>query len=99
MIKKSYSKTRKFCRVTFKLAPEGEAGEASLCGEFNGWDPSANKMKKLKDGSFSATLSLEADKSYRFRYLIDGETWENDAEADEYVANDFGTEDAVVTFS
>ncbi len=35
-------------------------------------------MRVLKNGDFSATLSLEAGKSYRFRYLLDGKRWEND---------------------
>ena len=53
-------------------------------------------MKKLKDGSFSATASLESGGTYRFRYLVDGERWENDWEADEYLPNDFGSDDSIV---
>lgn len=96
MLKKSYSKTGRVCRVTFKLATEAEVGKAALCGDFNEWDENANPMKQLKDGSFSATVSLEAGRLYRFRYLIDGEKWENDWEADEYWPNDFGSDDSVV---
>jgi hypothetical protein len=53
-------------------------------------------MKKLKDGSFSATVSLDAGNKYRFRYLLDGERWENDWEADAYLPNEHGTEDSIV---
>jgi 1,4-alpha-glucan branching enzyme len=97
MLKKNYSKTGQICRVTFKLPAEVEAETAALCGEFNDWDATAEPMKKLKDGSFSVTTSLDAGQSYRFRYWLDDERWENDWEADAYKPNDFGSEDSVVT--
>ncbi len=53
-------------------------------------------MKKLKDGSFSLTISLDAGQSYRFRYLLDNERWENDWDADAYVANQYGAEDSLL---
>ena len=53
-------------------------------------------MRRLKDGSFSATVSLQANQSYRFRYLLDGKRWENDPEANRYVPNDYGSDDSVV---
>jgi 1,4-alpha-glucan branching enzyme len=96
MLKKNYSKTGSVCRVTFKLPAEVNAETAALCGEFNEWDTAAEPMKKLKDGSFSVTVSLDADQSYRFRYWLDDERWENDWEADAYEANEFGSEDSVV---
>lgn len=96
MLVKNYSRTGSVCRVTFKLPAEVTAEEAYLCGEFNDWEPAATPMKKLKDGSFSVTLSLEPGRSYRFRYFLDGERWENDWEADAYFPNAFGTEDSIV---
>ena len=97
MLTKNYSKTGRYCRVTFKLAAEVNAEKAALCGDFNEWSQEANPMKRLKDGSFSTTVSLPADQSYRFRYLLDGERWENDWEADGYLPNAHGTEDSQVT--
>lgn len=96
MLKKSYTKTGNICRVTFKLPAEVNAETAALCGEFNDWDTSANPMKRLKDGSFSVTVSLEPGRTYRFRYWLDGERWENDWQADAYLPNDFGSEDSTV---
>ena len=96
MLKKNYSKTGTICRVTFKLPAEVEAETAVLCGDFNEWDTEADPMKQLKDGSFSVTVSLDADNTYRFRYLLDGERWENDWDADDYWPNEHGTEDSVV---
>jgi hypothetical protein len=97
MLKKCYSKTGQTCRVTFNLPPESGAESALLCGEFTDWKAEAKLMKPLKKGGFSLTLSLPANRSYRFRYLLDGERWENDGQADDYVANCFGCEDSVVT--
>jgi 1,4-alpha-glucan branching enzyme len=96
MIRKCYSKTGRSCRVTFDLPGEVKASNVSLCGEFNDWSSEAHPMSCRKDGRFSTTISLEAGQTYRFRYLLDGERWENDWAADGYVANTFGSEDSVV---
>ena len=96
MLKKHYSKTGHLCRVTFDVPREVEAKTASLCGEFNDWSSTAHPMSHRKDGRFSTTISLEAGQTYRFRYLLDGERWENDWGADAYVLNPFGAEDSVV---
>ncbi len=96
MLKKSYTKTGRSCRVTFQLPAEARAKTAALSGEFNEWDPRKHPMKRRKDGSFSVSLFLKPGKSYRFRYFLDGERWENDWEADAYLPNRFGTDDSVV---
>ncbi|MFC1814252.1 isoamylase early set domain-containing protein [Thermodesulfobacteriota bacterium] len=96
MLKKNYTKTGKFCRVTFKLSAEVNAETAALCGDFNNWDPDIHPMKRLKDGSFSTTVSMPSGQLYRFRYLLDGERWENDWEADAYISNEYGNDDSVV---
>ena len=84
------------CRVTFELPADLNAQSASLCGEFNEWDPSAHPLKPRKDGRLSTTVSLQAGRTYRFKYLVDDERWENEWAADRYVSNQFGTEDSVV---
>jgi 1,4-alpha-glucan branching enzyme len=96
MLKKCYSKTGQSCRVTFNLPAEIGAESALLCGEFTDWEAEAKPMKPLKKGGFSLTLSLPANRSYRFRYLLDGGRWEHDWEADDYVPNCFGGEDSVL---
>jgi 1,4-alpha-glucan branching enzyme len=96
VLKKNYSKTGKVCRVTFKLPADANAQTAALCGEFNDWDPAANPMKQLKDGGHSVTVSLDSGRTYRFRYWLDDERWENDWQADDYKPNEFGTDDSLV---
>lgn len=94
MLLKNYSKTGQVCRATFKLPAEIDAETAAIAGEFNNWEPA--EMSRLKDGSFSVTISLDANQAYRFRYLLNGEYWENDWDADEYWPNQYGTEDSVI---
>jgi 1,4-alpha-glucan branching enzyme len=96
MIKKTYSKDKRACRVTFELPLEVNAQSAHLCGEFNDWNQTSNPMKRREDGSFTLTISLKPGQSYRFRYLLDGERWDNDWAADGYVPNPFGSEDSLV---
>ena len=96
MLSKSYTKSGKFCRVTFRLPAEVNAETASLCGEFNNWDSTVHEMKKLKDDSFSLTITLPAGETFRYRFLLDGERWENDWAADAYSPNALGSEDSVI---
>jgi 1,4-alpha-glucan branching enzyme len=96
-MKKTYSKTGTTCRVTFEVPSEVEAELVALCGDFNNWDSASHLLKQRKDGRFTLTVSLEAGQSYRYRYLLDGEQWENDWNADAYQPNEFGTEDSILT--
>ncbi len=94
---KGYLKGKKgVCKVTFELPKEVGAQTASVVGEFNNWDAEATPMKRKRDGSFSAAISLDAGKEYRFRYWLDNARWENDWNADAYIPNAFGTEDSLV---
>ena len=95
-MKKSYVKKGNVCKVTFELPVDIDAQEVAVLGEFNNWSPETHPLKKAKKGGYSATVSLEAGQSYRFRYLVDGQRWENDPEADNFVPNMFGTKDSVI---
>jgi 1,4-alpha-glucan branching enzyme len=96
MLKKNYTKTGQFCRVTFKVPPDVGARKIMLCGDFNDWNKHATAMKPLKDGSFSVTITLPANTSYRFKYYLGTHRWENDWDADGYIRNDFGSEDSLL---
>ena len=82
-------------RVGFSLPAEIEAERAAVCGDFTGWKPDKS-MKRGKDGRWQTSVALDAGRSYRFRYLLDGTRWENDWAADAYVPNPFGGDDSVV---
>jgi len=94
-ITKQYLKSKPVCKVTFTV-PAAEAENVAVVGDFNDWNPEGDLLKKLKNGSFKGTVNLEKDKTYEFRYIIDG-TYVNDQEADRYQWNDYaGTENAVL---
>lgn len=92
---KKYLKSRAACQVTFTL-PAPAAERVCVIGDFNNWIPDAHPMKKQKDGSFTATVELENGRAYRYRYFIDGFTYENDHCADWYDPNPYGGDDSVV---
>jgi len=103
MIKKSFTKSGKSCRVTFRLTTDGleqanlkKTKKVALVGDFNEWDPKAHPLKKRKNGDFSTTVSLEAGQPYDFRYLVDNKVWLNDDEADSTEPNRFGSQNAVI---
>jgi hypothetical protein len=75
-------------KVTFTLSAEvvGEATSGLLLGEFNNWNYNDGiSLKKQKDGSMTATASLEPGKRYEYRYLLNDGRWVNDHSADHYV--------------
>ena len=94
-LKKQFLKNKPVCKVTFKLDGDGldQAGKAYLVGEFNGWNPQATPMRKLKTGGFSVTLELEKNREYQFKYLVDNRNWENDKAADRYAPSPYGDSD------
>jgi hypothetical protein len=53
-------------------------------------------MQRDGEGGFSRSVDLPSGRSYRFRYLLDNDRWENDWAADAYVPNDFSGDDSVV---
>jgi len=83
-------------RVTFTVDPRAGAQAAAVCGDWNGWSAGADVMRRDAEGGFRVTVELDAGRAYRFRYLLDGQRWDNDWAADAYVANDFGGDDSVV---
>ena len=83
--------------MTFYLSAEVGAESAALCGEFNDWNAEAAPMKRKKDGTFYASVFLTPGKGYRYRFLLNGDRWENDWNAEQYLPNEHGTDDSVVT--
>ena len=82
--------------VTFELPTAVTAASVHLCGEFNDWSQVSLPLTRADSGRFSVTVELQAGRQWRFRYLLDGEGWENDWEADDYLPNDHGGDDSVV---
>jgi hypothetical protein len=88
------------CKVIFILPKRigKNAKKAHVVGEFNNWSYLATPMKKLKNGTFVATIELPIGREYQFRYLLDNKVWINDLDADRFVPTPFGdSENCVLT--
>ena len=99
MLKKRYLKSRNAVKVTFYTAVGLGANHVFLVGDFNDWDETATPMKPLKDGRFKAALELEPGREYQFRYLVNGDEWHNDWDADKYVPCSFAADDNSVVIT
>jgi 1,4-alpha-glucan branching enzyme len=88
----------KTSKVTFVLPKEAveNAETVAVLGDFNNWQNGA-VLTKQKDGSFKTAVELEKGRSYEYRFLINGEKWENDWAAEAYTPTPFGTYNSVVT--
>lgn len=95
MLQKTFTPKRTICKVTFSIPEEWAENDVKLVGDFNDWDKESDSLEK-NNGKWEITMRLKPENNYRFKYLIDGERWENDDAADQYVPNEYGSEDSVV---
>lgn len=98
-LEKKYLKSKSICKVKFELpkASAHDAEHVSLVGDFNQWNEQEGVMKKQRNGNFALTLDLTTGAEYQFRYILDGDRWENDPAADKYTPNNVcGSDNSVV---
>jgi 1,4-alpha-glucan branching enzyme len=81
--------------VTFQVPACAAIRGVSVVGEFNDWSAVDTPMARSAEG-FTAWVWLPVGRTYRFRYLVDDQRWENDWAADSYVANEFGGDDSLI---
>jgi len=76
--------------VRFRLhAPE--AREVSVVGNWNQWDPDAQKLENPDgDEVWEIEIPLKRGEEHQYQFLIDGETWIPDPEAPLQVEDGFG---------
>ena len=89
MLTKKFFKTKQEAEVTFELMVK-QASKVQLVAEFNDWQPVDMRFIK-KDKTYRAKVRLPKGQKFHFRYLIDDTIWENDHQADAYIANSFST--------
>jgi 1,4-alpha-glucan branching enzyme len=68
-------------RITFRLAADEPAGQVSVVGDFNGWEPGRHELVRRRNGLRSVSVVLPPGE-HRFRYLATGGVWLDDATAD-----------------
>jgi 1,4-alpha-glucan branching enzyme len=84
-------------RVTFELPSSVWAERVNLVGDFNDWDTVKDEMRQSRNnGNWRISLVLPKGHTYQFRYLVNGQDWQNDWHADKYAKNKFGTDNSVV---
>ena len=83
-------------RVTFSFN-RPDAGNVSLVGEFNNWDPEKHPMKCDDNGLWTKTVVVEPG-VYEYKFLAD-ENWMIDTENDQSRLNAYGTLNSLITVS
>jgi 1,4-alpha-glucan branching enzyme len=87
---------RRAVKVNFVLAKDAVAGNVSVVGDFNGWDPLANPLRPRGNGTRSAVVTLPPGRRFAFRYLAEGGRWHDDDTAEAYEPNGIGGYNAVI---
>lgn len=94
MLKKE-SAHRGKVRVTFSMPAVLSAQTVHLVGDFNQWNADATPLCR-EEQTWSVSLLLDHGHAYQYRYLLNGQVWLNDWQADQYVPNTSGGDDSVV---
>lgn len=81
--------TARVMTVDFVVPAAVGATFADLVPEFAAWVPLP--MVRRNDGSFHTTIRLTARERWKYRFLVDGDRWINDWDADDYVIDEDGS--------
>jgi 1,4-alpha-glucan branching enzyme len=82
-------------KVTFSMPALEGVTTLYLTGSFNDWSDPGLSMVRGADGGWSAALTLDAGWAYQYRFRDQDGCWHNDWAADDYVPNEFGSENSV----
>jgi 1,4-alpha-glucan branching enzyme len=94
MISKRFFKTKNEVEVTFELDAKN-VENAEIVADFLDWKHTPMK-KVVKSKSFKFKTRLPKDGEFEFRYFVNGTEWVNDAQADQYVPNEYGADNCIV---
>lgn len=83
-------------KVTFVVGVADSDRPVSVVGDFNGWDPMADPLRKRSNGTRSAVVELESGTSYRFKYLAEGGEWFLEPDAGTTQADDNSAVDSLL---
>lgn len=96
MLKKTPVQGSDKVAVTFQWGPDAGARTVHVAGDFNKWDPAAHPLKQRKDGTWATTLRLPKACEYGYRFVVNGDQWRTDEQADRTVPNEYGEVNSIV---
>jgi 1,4-alpha-glucan branching enzyme len=82
--------------VEFTYEPPDGASSVALAGDFNDWSPDVEPMERNGQGGFHVMRSLPADRRFCYRFVVDGQRWETDPNAEAFDDDGYGGQNAVV---
>lgn len=66
----------------------------ALVGDFNQWDSSKHPMKLGPGGQWQVAVRLKSG-TYQYKFVVDGDRWEDDAANPNKVVNEHGTSNSL----
>ncbi len=73
------------------------AKEVSVVGDWNGWDPSVDRMKDPDgDGIWEIEIRLHPGEEYQYQFIIDGTKWVPDPNAPIQLDDGFGSKNSIL---
>lgn len=66
-----------------------DAKRVAVAGTFNHWDTTVNSLRQGKDGSWTRLIRIKPGR-HEYKFVVDGERWVDDPQAQERTANDHG---------
>ena len=82
-------------KVTFAIPADSVDGDVAVVGDFNGWDPTSDPLRRCEDW-LKVSVVLQPGQRYRFRYLAEDGRWFNDPEIGIYEPNGMGDDNSVL---
>jgi diguanylate cyclase (GGDEF)-like protein len=79
----------------YRPAPGERLERASVVGSFNGWDPQADPMHALEDGSYYAKVNLIPG-SYEYKFVLNGGSWIADPVAADFISDGYWGQNSLV---
>lgn len=95
MLAKRFFKTKDEVEITFEIDRPGLTS-VDLVADTFGWEPIPLKRADRGKGPFRVKVRFPKDDAVQFRYIFNGDYWENDEAADAYWPNDRGSDNSVV---
>jgi 1,4-alpha-glucan branching enzyme len=97
MISKRFFKTKDEVEVTFELEAPEAASNVAIVADFLDWKPEPMKKVAKSSCTYKFKTRLPKDGEFQFRYLLDEQQWINDPGADQYIPNEYGDNNCLIS--